>query len=410
MSQRFTISERSSFLIVQPRRPHRARRVENNFAVPWREGCRNLRGPKSFDTVSVMGRPHLWVLGIFVVAAIALSECDYFRWADRGNVGEHDRGEFYSDPAAGLKLQQGDPPVTVEKADDRILEIFKERFHSYRENLAALNDNMFYQLLFVVASIIVVRVRTDEFEEPILKQKVPLYWVHLVLPLCLGYLWLKFGFLLNEIIDDRIVLWKLADLVEGKPQGLAAVLKGGDLTAYWGRTVFTYSIRPTMADGAYIDGWFIAFRPDFNWATRSKSIVCFFLVCWGCFLGLGHGCMLGTIWNSARRFAKSRAACFWHAFYFWICVSILGISHYAFFYGGQQPNWLEGVMVGTGYLSLLVFVLILALNATHPDGRMRRARLSDGSGEKTVLIPTVNEFDSASGPIAEPRPGETKGI
>jgi len=211
---------------------------------------------------------------------------------------------------------------------DRVWSVFESRLEIYRENLTDLRNNLFIQLLLIAASIALIASRSDTFEFSLISQHVPTRFVAYALPACLAYIWIRFGYLLNEIIKQRMDLWTLAGSMEGS------------------------LIRPLLSDGGIIDGWFLVFRSAFIAPVVSGPlpIVRTFAVGFGMFLGLSNGCMLGMPLYCTRRFARTDTSRRTQVFLFYLWAILLSMTHYSFYCFGSHPNFVSLVAVVTSAL------------------------------------------------------------
>jgi hypothetical protein len=226
---------------------------------------------------------------------------------------------------------------------------FDKRLEQYKSNLAELRSNLFYQLLFMVVSVVVVISRIESFSIPVINQNVRADLVYLCLPICTLFLWARFGYLLNELIDQRVALWRIAEVLE--PSIEAEKTRNPEL---WRKLLYTYSIRPQLHDGSYLNGWFIIFRETFCFNVPKDfielTVVKVLMVCFGLYLGVGHGCALGVIWRGSARFSNgSRAKKILYGSYLWGATGLLVLTHYAFHHSGNR-NWLHYWILLSGFL------------------------------------------------------------
>lgn len=239
------------------------------------------------------------------------------------------------------------PPA---EADLKLETVFKERLEHYNEFQGKLNGNLFYQVITTVAAVLLIWLRKKDFKVPFLDEVVPVQLVYYALPAVFLYLWLSFGYLFNDIVATRISLWRMAEVLEGNLEAF----RKPDSMASWEQLIYTYSLRPLLHDGAYMDGWFMTFvrQCSFNphQTLEVMGIVWGLLVLFGVFMGITNGCMLGVIWHGSRRFA-TRETLGWHRTYFWVLGLLLLASHAAFYWSGNR-NWLQIVEIGTALATL----------------------------------------------------------
>lgn len=243
-------------------------------------------------------------------------------------------------------------PTTATSAAEPELKletVFKERLEHYNDFQGKLNANLFYQLVTTVAAILLVWMRKKDFKVPFLDEVVPVHLVYYALPLVFLYLWLSFGYLFNDIVATRISLWRMAEVLEANLDAVRATDPES-----WKRYIYTFSLRPLLHDGAYLDGWFMTFvrQCSFNphQSLEVMGIVRGLLVLFGIFMGITNGCMLGVVWHGSRRFA-TKENLGWHRAYFWILGLLLLASHAAFYWSGNR-NWLQVIEIGAAFATL----------------------------------------------------------
>ena len=216
--------------------------------------------------------------------------------------------------------------------------IFKERLGHYRGHLEDLSSNLFYQLLANVIAVVIVISRLKNFTIPVIEQTVRAEFVYLSLPLCLLFLWAQFGYLLNTLIDERMALWTLAEALEPLIESAKGLEKPND--GLWHQFLSTFSVRPELHDGAYMNGWFICFLKEYTFNAPESGIqlwvIRVLMVCFGLFLGISHGCVFGLILRSYARFGAFKR----HLAYL-ICSGMFFFATHAAFYGVGNRNWLQ---------------------------------------------------------------------
>lgn len=150
-------------------------------------------------------------------------------------------------------------------------------------------------------------------------------WLCFALSAILIYLWLEFGFQLDDLIKWRAEAW-------------LELLKSG---ATWRASEFN--------DGGYLDGWFLAFRPtehSINPAFRNGAVFFFCLVYCSLF-AVGHACAIVLPFFGARRWLESsngQARVVWALLCFVVPSAVLIAAHLQFRLGGKNPNWMQPVV------------------------------------------------------------------
>ena len=174
-------------------------------------------------------------------------------------------------------------------------------------------------------SVMLVLRRSLIFEVPLLGKSVPTTWMFFLLPLLLAGLWLQFGYLLDEVIQDRI--------------------NCSLLLTELGQTESNYISSPKSLfnDAGLVDGWFLAFvkahhSVDAQYAFFTSLIFGFVV---GGFLGATHACIFGLLLIGRHRFRPNGSVMRWfEAAYVFIFFIIL-LSHFLFAYGGHNQNWIS---------------------------------------------------------------------
>ncbi|MBI3855528.1 MAG: hypothetical protein HY293_07530 [Planctomycetes bacterium] len=252
-----------------------------------------------------------------------------------------------------------------DSAELKLETVFKERLDHYKDFLGKLNLNLFYHLITIVAAILLMTLRKEDFKVPLLDEVVPVQMVYYALPVCFMYLWISFGYLFNDLVATRISLWRMAEVLEPN-------IEAARKTASWKPFIYTFSLRPLLHDGAYMDGWFMtcvrqcSFNPHESLAVM--GVIRVLLVIFGVFMGISNGCMLGVIWHGSRRFGTSGNLKL-HRSYFWLCGILLFLTHAAFYWSGNR-NWLQVVEITAAFGTLwIIGTLIKAERRMGDAGR-----------------------------------------
>lgn len=230
-------------------------------------------------------------------------------------------------------------PIIVDRVD--------ELRQAYTARHETLQRNFLLQFVFVVIALLVAVRAGNSVKIPALGLTLPATWLCFVIPVVLLYLWLEFGFVLDDLIKWRAEAWtRLSEMGEtNRASG--------------------------FNDGGYIDGWFMSFRPLQHsiQTTFLLGSVFFFCLMYCPLLAANHACALILLFIGARRsLSNIPDPSLLHKvtvrIFPWLALSVLIMSHLQFRYGGPNPNWMQPV-VG-------VLVLILAgLLLHHAHQRMR---------------------------------------
>jgi hypothetical protein len=144
-----------------------------------------------------------------------------------------------------LKARKGEPePASV----------LDKRLRDYQADKDALSTNLLLQLAFVLLGLLVVTGKSDTLKTPIAGIELPRVWMFYIVPLALTFFWLEFGFLTDKMIQTRHEAWLLLE-------ALASTVTDSDgVTSPVKADYLTLQLARLFEDGAYVDGWFVAFR------------------------------------------------------------------------------------------------------------------------------------------------------
>src|SRR5262249_36521250 len=139
---------------------------------------------------------------------------------------------------------------------------------AYRNGLGALRRNLLQQFGLVVFAILLALHRSNEIAVPGLRTAISVRWLRFVVPVALVYVWLDFGFVLDDLIKWRAQAWR-------------EIARTGD----WLRA-------SAFNDGGFMDGWFMCFRPAEH-AIKTNFVVgsaFFFCVMYSPLFAANHAC------------------------------------------------------------------------------------------------------------------------
>lgn len=228
----------------------------------------------------------------------------------------------------------------VEQADKGDLkDVLEYRLADYRVNLDRFEANLGLQAVLVVVTVLLLVRRTETLK--LFGNDVPLRWLHVFVPMMLTYYWLRFGFLLDELIESRI-----------RGVGIARELFSEELA------------KSLFVDASFVDGWIMAFVDggDVNYSGVDPSFTlgtAFFLVTiLGSIAAANHASVLALVSAATRRYIDTRSA-HWYRFYYslpLIPLALIIASHFQFAYGGHNRNWLQV------YVALVTAALMVLLH------------------------------------------------
>lgn len=306
----------------QPRLPTRASGLANRWSKHFKR-CRGTTGP-------LLGVAATWVAMAAIVHWVHLV---YDRPVELGLVGP--------------------PPKEFP-----IKELFAAKLTSYRSLDAALHNNMVIQSVFVVLGLFSLLGRSKDVELPVLKLKLPLSWIHYVVPFSLLFVWLHFGFHLDDLINSRVDANKI--LTAASPETSRA----------W-RAV----VDEQLNDSGFADAWFLLFRPGEHHIDESNrgTITLLFPLTFGLLLGLTHATIPGMLIyanvcysDAIDRFHRPiRVLVRLLPF---ASLAILLASHRQFYIGGDNPNWFQAWIAAFACLTTLVLLKIPVRKASPEEG------------------------------------------
>jgi hypothetical protein len=219
---------------------------------------------------------------------------------------------------------------------------------NYQESLSSFESNLLLQVAFLVLGIFVIVNKSATFEVPGLKISLPRSWLHFFLPLGLLFLWLRFGFLLDDLIKTRLHAWQILTQIgfsRDDPQFKAAA----DL----------------FHDSGFMDAWFVLFCDGLhNIDTAYRSVLgVLFVTVFGIPLAGAHAASVGILEIARQRYGSPRQAP--SSIYRW-CLALLPgfaftlliLSNVLFRYGGGNPNWMQGVVPALAVVFLYVLLYL----------------------------------------------------
>jgi len=252
-------------------------------------------------------------------------------------------------PELGTKSQQ----ITVVKDSAgglELKEIFEFKLTDYKANVAKFEANLKLQAFLILISLLLVLRRSDTID--VFNNKVPLHWLHVMLPLATLFVWLEFGFLLDDLIEGRI--------------RLVAMMKSFG-------TAHSIHAQSLLHDAGFIDGWTMTFIDKEDAETghgtysgidlKSNRGTAFFLVSvLGTWVALSHASVLAMTAIGIRRYLNAEIRMLRRMYY---CLPMLPLlifilSHWQFAYGGNNPNWMQ-VYVAFAAIPALAYLLWLSV-------------------------------------------------
>lgn len=242
-------------------------------------------------------------------------------------------------------------------------DLFKERVSTYRSLRERLRVNIQLQIAGIIIAFLVLT-RTSE-RASLFGVDIPIVTLHVVLPVALLYLWLAFGFLLDDLIEGRLrILRTFADPPTDKN--------------------ILFHPAALLYDSSIIDGWFITFVDTDHWrlsgidGSLSGPAGGFTAIVLGLLVTGSHVSILSVALAGFDRFPGTVSSKVLKAAALGTLVFILVASHLQFAYADNR-NWLQ----------LMVLALVPTLTAIihwqtiHIDAKRigKQLRASPGDSE-----------------------------
>ncbi len=227
-------------------------------------------------------------------------------------------------------------------SDSAIREIIQRRLDRFEDDIIAIQTNLKWQGIFILFTLLILGkgLKSVSIAGLSLTDRAMVY-LSLALPAALLFLWIEFGYLYIDILDNRIILSKLIDALQASaPPGQPAA-----------------SLHPLISDHwMFVDFWVLWFERGLTStavapaaAIRTTHVLSLLkMVGYGAYFALGHACMIAPICRSYEHFNSQAAAegrterAKWigvfHFVYITTVVVILMITHIEFYYVGRKPN------------------------------------------------------------------------
>lgn len=264
------------------------------------------------------------------------------------------------------------PPPGADDADAKepIKEVYTRRLDSYREGRDRMKTSLQWQALCVTLTILLLGKGVREINPGMveLSQRV-VGTIPFILPFVLLYLWMDFGYLYHQLINNRLVLQSMCDVIEAK------------VPSDW-RSNHLLSDQLSV-----VDLWDLLFQggistprqiPDKEgmWPLYLVKSVLFMI-----FFGIMHACLflpyLKWLWKDGR---ARKPLALWSAFIACIIIAVPTLStHIEFGVVGHKPNWAQLAIFLLSFLTLPLLVRHLPL---------RLWRLSRRKNEGAARNPT----------------------
>ncbi len=213
---------------------------------------------------------------------------------------------------------------------------FDRLLNAYDLRHDVLSRNCYLQSLLIVVGISsLVLLRNHKFSVPGFESGLSADSMHFIIAPVLLYLWIEFGFALDDLIKYRSEAWKFLSSI-GDPHSPELI-----------RRAILFN------DSGFMDGWFIFFRPGEHAINPTYIIgtaVAFTLV-FGTLFSLNHACIVAGLRAAAQsvvsesKHVRTSVTRLVSALP-WLAILLLIACHLQFRLAGDQPNWIQPVICG----------------------------------------------------------------
>ena len=230
--------------------------------------------------------------------------------------------------------------IDTTKVDSYLTAIYLDSFNAYSNKISSLYSNVTFCLLMSILAIIVVRRKRDIEVPGFSSIRIPIQVSYLVVPAALCYYWIQFGFFLHDIVALRIELMKIIQV------NYLFQFKISNVNQISFVDYFTYTPYITLKDTGFVDSWFLFFFPSYLPTTDlgfgSHILPGCTMVLVGILYGTGQGFAIGLPYNWLFRYHNSEFR--WRIFcsiLLIIIFSLIIISHFTFYFGVKNYNWMH---------------------------------------------------------------------
>jgi DNA-binding winged helix-turn-helix (wHTH) protein len=259
-----------------------------------------------------------------------------------------DRPEVSREEAVGAKntgedaslreAVDADPEVPDSKTDANSEAHVGELRDVYWRRHDVLKRNLWLQFVAIVGGLLVLGQARSGVRAPFLDEN-PSTWLCFVMAVILIYLWLDFGFVLDDLIKSRSEAWRLLSRMQRSSRAAA------------------------FNDGGFVDGWFLLFRPAEHTIDRAFLLgsAFFFTAIYCPLFAVNHAFAIRLLAVGASRLATQIEKLSMLKLLVegipWLGAATIAFSHVQFKIGGRNPNWGQLVV---GALTLVVLYFLSA--------------------------------------------------
>lgn len=252
-------------------------------------------------------------------------------------------------------------------------DIFIELLDEYKSDLSSLDDNIKLQSIMILIAFLLVLRSSDKLS--FFSNDVPLRWLHFFVPILLIYLWLRFGFLLDDLIEER-------------KQAVTIIFESNL------ESQFKDAAKAIFNDGGFIDGWILSYedQPGLDYSgiepSFKDSTKVFLIITLGLFISSGHASIMALTIIGIRRYVDLNHKN-WLFLYYLLPLLPLGLllsSNLQYVYGGSNDTDVS-IFVALSVWPILMFLLWKALkvdNKRYPlsINKLKRNRALHHPGPK----------------------------
>lgn len=284
-------------------------------------------------------------VGILLFAIIAFITLGVFMYKMPVHVCDWER--MYNNPKSYLSSD------TTTKKAEIAKEVFDAKFNKYLANIDELKFNLKFQAMFVIFAIMVIWKVKDEVTLPYLQLNVNVSFVYLIITGGLLLFWIIFGFLLNDLISDRM---KLLELIKIRYSDSSKAAHS--------------SLYSMLRDNFFIDLWFYVNkelqekfhdRPDFVYNFMNSINNLLIYVLYAGFQGFTHFCMILFI---IKKFNRHNNVLIYTIMAVTV-VTILVFTHALFYWGGLHTNSVQKWILIWSIVFLSIAIIEMVLFNSH---------------------------------------------
>ena len=222
---------------------------------------------------------------------------------------------------------------------------FEKKLPDYKKMADSLRNNIKLLLVFSLFSVAILLSKYGpDIKIPNMDILIPKRFALAILFFGLLWIWIEFGFLLNQTIYARLSLVEIYKVI-------ADISNSRELHQ-------TVSIQSTLGDSGITDAWFIAYEGDLlfdktGFSEIARIFIKIILCLVGGVYGISHGIMIGLIMRffdfKVNRTSQSKELIFTWGCWFSIviCTVVLASSHLFFHIGGghNAPSFQVTIVV-----------------------------------------------------------------